>query len=240
MAAPPQPVLSIIVPVYNERRTIEEVVRRVTAVPFRVPYELVIVDDGSTDGTGELLRSSFGDRHTVVTHPENRGKGAAIRTGLARSRGDVFVVQDADLEYDPDDLPRLLAALRGERDDVVYGSRVLGRTRKAYASFVFHLGGLLVTWWTNVLYGSHLTDEATGYKMFTRRALNAITLERSGFDLEPELTGKLLRAGFAIHEVPIAYHPRTRGEGKKIKLRDGVIALWTLVVTRMTAPRRIC
>lgn len=234
-SVPPSPLtLSIIVPAYNERNTIGELLRRLQAVQFGndVRTEHIIVDDGSTDGTRETLES-FRGQCTVVTHPENRGKGAAIRTGIAHAGGDVLVIQDADLEYDPRDLPSLLHALRDGAHDVVYGSRVLGRPRKAYASYFFHLGGLLVTWWTNVLYGTQLTDEATCYKMFTRHVRDAITLESTGFEFCPEFTGKVLRSGYTIHEVPISYEPRSRIEGKKIRLRDGLVALWTLTKVRL-------
>ena len=232
--------LSIIVPVYNEQRTIEELLRRLQSVPFSndVHPEYIIVDDGSTDRTHETLEP-LRSQCTVITHPENRGKGAAIRTGITHARGDVIVIQDADLEYDPHDLLRLLIALRSGGHDVVYGSRALGRTRNARASYLFYLGGLLVTWWTNVLYGTRLTDEATCYKMFTRRVRDAITLECTGFEFCPEFTGKVLRSGFHIAEVPISYAPRTKGMGKKIKYRDGMVALWVLTRERFSRSRSV-
>lgn len=225
--------LSIIIPVYNEVASIRELLTRVSRVSFSIPYEVVIVDDGSRDGTREILTTDYRGVYTVVFHERNQGKGAAIRTGLAHAKGDIFVVQDADLEYNPQEIATLLTALIKNRWEVVYGSRALGKKRKAYSSYLFHLGGLFVTWWTNLLYGTALTDEATCYKMWTKRALDAITLSCRGFEFCPELTGKLLRAGFTIHEVPVSYVPRTRDQGKKIKMKDGVIALWTLFKIRV-------
>lgn len=232
------PMLSIIIPVYNERRTILEIINRVEAVDFTdVERELVVVDDGSTDGTREILREAIAPRHHVVFHERNCGKGSAIRTGLAAARGDYFVIQDADLEYNPRDLNKLLAALRTGSNEIVYGSRALGDNRDARASQLFHLGGLLVTWWTNALYGTSLTDEATCYKMFTRNVYERIPLHCTGFEFCPELTGKALRGGFTITEVPISYAPRGTSAGKKIRYRDGLTALWTLTKIRMT-PRQ--
>ncbi len=227
--------LSVIMPVYNERATIEKIVDRVQNVSFGdTNLELVIVDDGSKDGTRDVL-SSLKDRHTIIFHEQNQGKGAAIRTGLSAATGDFLVVQDADLEYDPADLPKLLEVLHSGATHVVYGSRVLGKEKgKEYSSYVFHLGGLLVTWWTNFLFGTRLTDEATCYKMFTRKALSDIELRCTGFEFCPEFTGKVLQKGHTIVEVPISYTPRGHDEGKKIKLRDGATALWTLLRVRLT------
>jgi len=225
--------LSIITPVYNERQTIAELVRRVEAVDFgQAKVELIIVDDGSTDGTRDILKR-LERRHTVLFHTKNRGKGAAVRTGLAAAKGDVMVVQDADLEYDPNDLKHLLAEIKKGEHDVVYGSRVLGKRRVRYSTFLFHLGGNLVTWWTNFLFKANITDEATCYKMFTRRVLNDITLQAHRFEFCPELTGKAINAGYKIKEVPISYHPRSANEGKKIKIRDGIEALWTLTKVKL-------
>ena len=225
--------LSIITPVYNERQTIGELVRRVEAVDFgQANVELIIVDDGSTDGTRDILKKML-RRHTILFHEENRGKGAAVRTGLTVAKGDLIVVQDADLEYDPNDLKLLLKEIRKGRHHVVYGSRVLGKKRIHYSTFIFHLGGSLVTWWTNFLFGTNLTDEATCYKMFTRRVLNDITLQANRFEFCPELTGKAINAGYKIKEVPVSYKPRSAREGKKIKIRDGLEALWVLTKVKL-------
>jgi dolichol-phosphate mannosyltransferase len=225
--------LSIITPVYNERRTIAELVRRVEAVDFgNTKVEIILVDDGSTDGTRNILRK-MQRRHTVLFHDQNQGKGAAIRTGLTVAKGDVIVVQDADLEYDPNDLKVLLREISEGKHDIVYGSRVLGRKKIRYSTFIFHVGGNLITWWTNLLFGTHITDEATCYKMFTRRVLKDITLESNRFEFCPELTGKAVNAGYKIKEVPISYHPRNAKEGKKLKLRDGIEALWALTKVKL-------
>lgn len=225
--------LSIITPVYNERPTIAELVRRVEQVDFKdIKVEFILVDDGSTDGTRDFLKKLQG-RHTVLFHEKNQGKGAAVRTGLSAAKGDLIVIQDADLEYDPNDLRILIKEVRKGKHDVVYGSRVLGRKQRRYSSFIFLIGGSLVTWWTNILFGTHLTDEATCYKMFTRRVLNDITLESKRFEFCPELTGKAINAGYSITEVPVSYTPRGLKEGKKIKIRDGVEALWTLTKVKL-------
>jgi len=225
--------LSIITPVYNEEQTIAELVRRVEMVDFdEVDVEIVLVDDGSTDGTHDILKK-LRRHHTVLFHEKNRGKGAAVRTGLAKAKGDVLVVQDADLEYDPHDLKRLLNEIKKGKNHLVYGSRVLGKRRIRYSTFLFHIGGTLVTWWTNFLFGTNITDEATCYKMFTRRVLNDITLEANGFEFCPELTGKAINAGYKIKEIPVSYHPRSAKEGKKIKFRDGLEALWALTKVKL-------
>ncbi len=226
--------LSIIIPVYNERATIQEIIRRVEAVDFgESEKEIIIVDDGSTDGTRDILNGEIARRHRVVLHELNKGKGAAIRTGLAAATGDYFVVQDADLEYDPKDIARMLTTLKKGGHDIVYGSRVMGRRHKEYSSFVFHVGGNLVTWWANALFHAGITDEATCYKMFTRNVLNSVTLECTGFEFCPELTGKAINAGFRIVEIPISYAPRDVSEGKKIKMSDGFTALWTLLKVKL-------
>lgn len=226
--------LSIITPVYNESGTIAELVARVEALTIPgAGIEFILVDDGSTDGTREILER-LENRHTVLYHPENRGKGSAIQTGLAVAQGDIIVVQDADLEYDPQDLRLLFEQIVAGGHQVVYGSRVLGRPSKLYASWIYHWGGNLVTWTTNLLYGTRLTDEATCYKMFTRRVLRDITIESKRFEFCPELTGKAVNAGYTIKEVPVSYHPRGKEEGKKIKIRDGFEALWTLLKVRLT------
>jgi len=225
--------LSIITPVYNERRTLAELVRRVEAVDFKdTKVELILVDDGSTDGTRSILKK-LERRHTVLFHKKNQGKGAAVRTGIAAARGNLIVIQDADLEYDPNDLKLLIKEIRNGKHDVVYGSRVLGKKERQYSSLIFHFGGSLVTWWTNTLFGTNLTDEATCYKMVTRRVLNDITLESNRFEFCPELTGKAVNAGYKIVEVPVSYHPRGAKEGKKIKIRDGIEALWVLTKVKL-------
>jgi glycosyltransferase involved in cell wall biosynthesis len=217
------PTLSLVVPVYDERATIREILRRVRAVP--VDKEIVVVDDGSTDGTREALAEEDGrDGVRVVLHDRNRGKGAALRTGFARARGRIVVVQDADLEYDPAEIPRLLEPILDGRADAVFGSRFLSGPHRV----LYHrhrLGNALLTALSNWATNLDLTDMETCYKAIRRDVLSRITLREDRFGFEPEVTAKLARAGARIYEVPISYSGRTYEEGKKIGWRDGVHAL---------------
>jgi len=229
--------LSVIVPVYNEESSVHEVLERVKAVPFE--KEVIVVDDGSTDGTTEVLRREDTDPLvTVIRSPVNFGKGAAVRIGLSYVTGDVVIIQDADLELDPEEYPELVSPiLRGETD-VVYGSRFLrGRGQSSWRTYV---ANRLLALAVNVLYGAHLTDEATAYKVFRTHVVRGLPLRAIGFELCPELTAKLLRSGHHIVEVPVAYRPRTPAEGKKVSyLRDGLQALWTLVRLRFWRPATV-
>ena len=223
--------LSVIIPIYNEEATLEELVNRVEAVSL--PKELILVGDGSTDGTVDILRQWETDPRpemTIIHHPQNRGKGAAIATGLTHATGDLVIIQDADLEYDPQDYHKLVAAFDSPAQKVVYGSRNLRRNPRS--SFSFYWGGRLLSWVTNLLYGSRITDEATCYKVFRTDALREIGVESTGFEFCPEVTAKALRRGWHIREVPISYHPRLWDEGKKIRWYDGLIAIWWLVKYR--------
>jgi glycosyltransferase involved in cell wall biosynthesis len=222
--------LSVIVPVFNERSTVVEIVRRMRAVELPVEREIVIVDDGSYDGTTDVLTQLRDSTVRVVGHGVNRGKGAAIRTGLENATGDLVLVQDADLEYDPEDWPRLLAPVLKGRARVVYGSRFTGERRNML--FLHWVGNRFLSLVTNVLYNSTLSDMETCYKLFDRRVLDGIRLQADRFDFEPEFTAKVLRRGIRIYEVPISYAGREPNEGKKITWHDGVIALWTLVKFR--------
>jgi glycosyltransferase involved in cell wall biosynthesis len=222
--------LSVIVPVFNERNTVAEIVRRMRSVELPVEREIVIVDDGSDDGTRDVLTQLGDSTVRVVKHPSNRGKGAAIRTGLASSTGDAVLVQDADLEYDPEDWPKLLAPVLKGRARVVYGSRFTGERRNML--FLHWVGNRFLSLVTNVLYNSTLSDMETCYKLFQRDVLDGIQLRAERFDFEPEFTAKVLRRGVRIYEVPISYAGREPNEGKKITWRDGVTALWTLVKYR--------
>ena len=223
--------LSVIVPVFNERNTVVEIVRRMRAVELPVDREIVVVDDGSDDGTRAVL-SQLGDSTVrVVLHPHNRGKGAAVRTGLANVSGDLVVIQDADLEYDPEDWPRLLAPMLKGKAQVVYGSRFTGERRNML--YLHWLGNRLLSLVTNMLYNTTLSDMETCYKMFDRRVLDGIRLHADGFEFEPEITAKVLRQKIRIYEVPISYAGREPEEGKKITWRDGFVALWTLVKYRV-------
>jgi len=222
--------LSVIVPVFDERNTVVEIVRRMRAVDLPVELEIVIVDDGSTDGTRDVLRQLGDSTVRVITHEANRGKGAAIRSGLAHVHGDLVLVQDADLEYDPEDWPKLLNPIMRGKAQVVYGSRFTGERRNML--FLHWVGNRFLSLVTNVLYNTTLSDMETCYKLFDRTLLDGITLRAQRFEFEPEVTAKILRRGIRIYEVPISYAGREFHEGKKITWRDGVVALWTLVKYR--------
>jgi glycosyltransferase involved in cell wall biosynthesis len=226
--------LSIIIPVYNEEQTIQELVQRVRAVDLgSIDKEIIIANDGSSDGTHDAIASSewAGDPRVRVYHnPINVGKGAAVRLGLRYATGDLILIQDADLELDPQEYGLLIAPILAGQTDVVYGSRFLRPT--APLSLRTRLGNALLTWLTNALFGARLTDMETAYKVFRRHVLDGIRLRCVGFDFEPELTAKLLRAGRRIVEVPISYHPRRIDEGKKIRWTDGIDAVYVLLKCR--------
>jgi glycosyltransferase involved in cell wall biosynthesis len=222
--------LSVIVPVYNERNTVAEIVRQMRAVELPLEREVVIVDDGSTDGTRDILKQLADSTVRVVLHPSNQGKGAAVRTGLAQVTGDLVLIQDADLEYDPEDWPKLLAPVLKGRAQVVYGSRFTGERRNML--FLHWVGNRLLSLCTNILYNTTLSDMETCYKLFDRELIAQINLRAKGFDFEPEVTAKVLRRGVRIYEVPISYSGREFEEGKKITWRDGIVALRTLIKYR--------
>lgn len=220
--------LSIIIPVYNEAATLEKIINRVRAT--KLAYEIIVVDDGSSDDSPIILtrlQNSGIPELRIFRHETNRGKGAAMRTGLEAVTGDLVLVQDADLEYDPADYAALLKPFADPSVRVVYGSRNLRRNPKS--SFTFYWGGRLLSWFANLLYGSHISDEATGYKVIQTDLLRGMGLETDGFEFCPEVTAKLLQRDIAIHEVPISYTPRSWEEGKKIQWYDGAIAIWTLI-----------
>jgi len=229
-AGPQYRKLSVIVPVFNERNTVVEVVRRMRAVELPVDREIVLVDDGSDDGTRSVLPQLGDSTVRVVMHPRNKGKGAAVRTALETVTGDLVIIQDADLEYDPEDWPKLLAPVLKGRARVVYGSRFTGERRNML--FLHWLGNRFLSFVTNVLYNTTLSDMETCYKLFDRRVLDGIDLRSDRFEFEPEITAKVLRQKIRIYEVPISYAGREPDEGKKITWRDGFSALWTLVKYR--------
>lgn len=224
-------ILSILIPVFNEKATILELLKRVEAVELPVAKQIVIVDDGSTDGTRELL-AGLGGRAQVVLHERNQGKGAALRTALARATGDLVIIQDADLEYDPADYPALLAPLLDGRADVVYGSRFLGGPHRVLF-FWHYCGNKFFTLLTNVLYNINLNDMGTCYKVFDAAKLKAIPLNSERFGIEAELTAKVCKRHLRLFEVPISYAGRTYAEGKKITWRDGFSYLWCLLRYRV-------
>ncbi len=220
--------LSIVIPVYNEVRTLEAVVTRVSAIP--VAKEILLVDDGSTDGSRELL-NEIAKRPDVRVffHARNQGKGAAIRTGIAAATMDLVVIQDADLEYDPEDLPKLMRPIVDGKADVVFGSRFIGSEPHRVMYFWHMVVNRLLTLASNVLTNLNLTDIETCYKMFRREVIQSITIEESRFGVEPELTAKVARMHCRIYEVGISYSGRTYEEGKKIGWRDGVRAIWCIL-----------
>ncbi len=220
--------LSVVMPAYNEAKTIREIVRRVQAVP--VEKEIVIVDDGSTDGTRDILRELDGkDGVRVIFQPFNQGKGAAVSTGFREATGDVVIVQDADLEYDPMEYPKLLAPIEQGHADVVYGSRFLGGGARRVLYFWHTIGNRFLTLASNMFTNLNLTDMETCYKMFRREVVSSMRIESRRFGIEPEITAKVARRGYRIYEVPISYYGRTYEEGKKIGWKDAFSALWTIV-----------
>ncbi len=223
--------ISVLIPVYNESLCIEALLNKVCG--RTEPGEIIVVDDGSTDGTAQILErlKTLDSRILVIRHEKNRGKGAAIRSGLSRVTGDIIIVQDADLEYDPADYPALLSPFRDENVMVVYGSRLINPANK-FSYFSFAAGGMLLSLLTSILFLTRITDEPTGYKLFRKNILDGIILTCEGFEFCPEITAKILRKHIPIREVPISYHPRTIAEGKKIRFRDGMIAIKTLLKYR--------
>jgi glycosyltransferase involved in cell wall biosynthesis len=222
------PLLSVVMPVYNERTTIDEIVRRVLAVPLRI--ELIVVDDGSTDGTSEILDGLQKELTFTLLRQTNAGKGAALRRGFAAVTGDIMVIQDADLEYSPEEYPDLIDLICKDKADVVYGSRFLGRHRVFL--FTHYLGNRIVTFATNVLYNTMLTDMETCYKAMRVEVLRSMTLTSNGFGIEPEITAKIFKRGYRVYEVPITYAGRGYDDGKKITWVAGFGALWVLLKYR--------
>jgi glycosyltransferase involved in cell wall biosynthesis len=222
--------LSVVMPVYNERTTIEEIVRRVLAVPLRI--ELIVVDDGSKDGTKEILEQLHQELKFTLLRQENAGKGAALRRGFAAVTGDLVVVQDADLEYSPEEYPQLIELICDGKADVVYGSRFLGRHRAFM--FAHYIGNKFLTLATNVLYNTMLTDMETCYKAMRTDVIRSMTLKSNGFGIEPELTAKIFKRGYRVYEVPITYAGRNYDQGKKITWTAGFGALWVLLKYRFT------
>jgi glycosyltransferase involved in cell wall biosynthesis len=220
--------LSVVIPVYNEKSTIEEIIRRVQAVDVGLEKEIVVVDDGSTDGTRDILQRLQGANVKVVLHEKNTGKGGALRTGFSEAGGDIVLVQDADLEYDPREYPNLLAPILEGRADVVYGSRFLGGPHRVL--YFWHaVGNRLLTMFSNMASNLNLTDMETCYKVFRREVLRKIRLRSRRFGVEPEITIKVAKLNCRVYEVPISYAGRDYSEGKKIGWKDGVAALFHIV-----------
>lgn len=222
--------LSIIVPVFNEKKTIFEILNRIEQVdlaPLGFEKEIIIIDDDSTNGTREIL-ARLAAKYKIIYHAKNQGKGAAIRAGLKEVSGDYVIIQDADLEYDPKDYRKLLELALKNDAEVVYGSRHANPENK-FSHPSYYLGGILLNWATNLLYGTKITDESTCYKLFKTETIKSIPLKCQKFEFCPEVTAKIAKRGIKIYEVPINYYPRHIVEGKKIRWKDGAVALWTLI-----------
>ncbi|MBI4348229.1 MAG: glycosyltransferase family 2 protein [Elusimicrobia bacterium] len=223
--------LSIVVPIYNERATLPKILERVRAVKLPIDREIILVDDGSTDGTREWMKEHAGDAR-VILHEKNQGKGAAVRTGIGAAKGEFLIIQDADLEYDPAEYPLLLAPMLDGRADVVFGSRFLGGPHRVLL-FWHYIGNKLFTLLTNILYNINLNDMGTGYKLFRTETLRSFPLRANGFGFEPEVTAKVAKRNLRMYEVPISYSGRTYAEGKKITWVDGLVYLWCLLRYRL-------
>jgi len=222
--------LSVIIPIYNEIHTLKEIISRVKNT--NLADEIILVDDGSVDGTRDIVETYRGKNgFVVVMHEKNQGKGAAVRSGFEVAKGEIFLIQDADLEYDPREYPNLLKPLEEGLADVVYGSRFLGSSRRV-AMFWHMIANKLLTLFTNILYDTILTDMETGYKVFKREVVDDMPLHAKRFEFEPEFTAKILKRKYRIFEVPITFNPRDYGEGKKIGLSDAFEAIWALVKYR--------
>lgn len=224
--------LTIIIPVFNEEKTIKQIVAKVLKTDFN--KEIIIVNDGSTDNTGKILKKITNRKITVITHLENFGKGQSLKSGIEKLTGDIIIIQDADLEYDPSDYNELIKPILEDKADVVYGSRLVAAKPHRVLYFWHWLGNSSITFLTNFLYNTNLSDMETGYKVFKKEVLKSLNLKSNGFDIEPEITAKVFKNHWRVYEVPISYCGRSYEEGKKITWKDGIRAIITLVKYRFT------
>jgi len=223
--------LSVLMPIYNEENTLAQIIKKIIEVP--IEKEIIMVDDCSTDNTKNILRKYENIKNIKIIYlSKNRGKGYAIRIAIKHISGDIAIIQDADLEYEPNDYLKLIEPISNKQEKVIYGSRFLNKKNK-HSYFRFYLGGLLVTFVTNILFRQHLTDEPTCYKVFDVQVLKSIALKCTRFEFCPEITAKISKKGIKIKEIPINYYPRSIEEGKKIKWHDGLEAIWTLIKYRL-------
>lgn len=223
--------LSVVMPVYNERNTIKEILRRVRSVDLgEIAVEIVAVDDGSDDGSADILKMEADSTTKVICHEKNKGKGAAVKSGLEQATGDFIIIQDADLEYDPEDYRAMLSPVLKKKAEVVYGSRFTGERRNML--FWHMMGNKLLSLITDILFNTTISDMETCYKLFTRESLDGIEIKSKRFEVEPEITAKVLKKGVRVYEVPISYAGREYDEGKKITWKDGFVALWALLKYR--------
>jgi len=220
--------LSVIIPAFNEARTIKEVLKKVEESP--IDKEIIIVDDFSSDGTRDILRN-LGDKYKIIYHEKNKGKGAAIKSGFKEATGDIIIIQDADLEYNPEEYGNLLKPILDGETKVVYGSRFLNRLHMPRYK-LFYLGNKFLSFLLSILYGQKISDMETCYKVFKREVVKNIIIKSNRFNFEPEITAKIIKAGYKIKEIPISYASRSFAEGKKINWKDGVSAVYTLVKYR--------
>ena len=228
--------LSIIIPAYNEEKTIGHILKLVVNSRLNIKKEIIVVNDGSIDDTRVMVRDFIKKNpknKIYLVNKKNNGKGSAVKLGLSLARGQIVIIQDADLEYDPNDYQKCIQPIIDGECKVVYGSRVLEKTNKRYSHLSFFVGGKMITLFTNLLYGSRLTDETTCYKTFDVEIIKSIKIENDKFNWEPEVTAKILKEGIKIKEVPINYYPRTLKEGKKISWKDGIEAFYTLIRYRL-------
>lgn len=226
--------LSIIIPVYNEEKTILEILRRVQVVDFGIEYEIIVVDDDSTDGTRKLLESRIQNLESkikIIFQERNQGKGAALRRGFKEASGEIIAIQDADLEYNPQELPKLIQPILEGRAQVVYGSRFLTKHKPRYK--IPYLGNKLLSFLFKILYGRKINDPWTCYKIFKKDVIKDMNFQSNGFEFEMEFTAKILKRSYRILELPISYQSRTYEEGKKIKIQDGLRAIWTIIKYRL-------
>ncbi len=222
--------LTVIIPAYNEEATIEQLLKKVFDAPIGIDKEIIVVDDGSTDATAFILEK-YKNRARIIKHSVNKGKGSAIRTGLEYASGDLVVIQDGDLEYDPNNFQKLIEPIVSGEADAVFGSRNLNAANQR-AGNIYYLGGIALTWLANLLFNINITDEPTCYKLFKTEIIKNLNLKCKRFEFCPEVTAKIAKRGYRIVEIPISYYPRTVAEGKKINWLDGIQAVWTLVKYR--------